>query len=44
LIYAGILIKQGVSPERACDVAVARPITDDSDMQRTILEFVKAIF
>jgi nitric oxide reductase NorQ protein len=44
LIYAGTLIKQGVSPERACDVAVARPITDDSDMQRTILEFVKAIF
>jgi nitric oxide reductase NorQ protein len=44
LIYAGILIKQGVSPERACDVAIARPITDDSDMQRTILEFAKAIF
>jgi len=44
LIYAGTLMKQGVPPERACDVAVARPITDDSDMQRTILEFVKAIF
>src|SRR6187549_1380875 len=43
LIYAGTLMKQGVPPERACDVAVARPITDDSDMQRTILEFVKAI-
>src|SRR5574339_364723 len=41
LIYAGTLIKQGVSPERACDAAVARPITDDSDMQRAILEFVK---
>jgi nitric oxide reductase NorQ protein len=33
-----------VSPEQACDVAIARPITDDSDMQRTILEFAKAIF
>ncbi len=44
LIYAGTLIKQGVLPERACDVAVARPITDDADMQRAILEFVKAIF
>ena len=44
LIYAGTLMKQGVTPERACDVAVARPITDDSDMQRAILEFVKAIF
>jgi nitric oxide reductase NorQ protein len=44
LIYAGTLIKQGVPPERACDAAIARPITDDSDMQRAILEFVKAIF
>jgi nitric oxide reductase NorQ protein len=44
LIYAGVLIKQGVAPERACDVAIARPITDDQDMQRSILELVKAIF
>ena len=44
LIYAGTLMKQGVPPGRACDVAIARPITDDSDMQRAILEFVKAIF
>ncbi len=44
LIYAGTLIKQGVPPARACDVAVARPITDDADMQRAILELVKAIF
>jgi nitric oxide reductase NorQ protein len=44
LIYAGVLIRQGVAPDRACDVAIARPITDDSDMQRSILELVKAIF
>jgi nitric oxide reductase NorQ protein len=44
LIYAGALIKQGVSPERACEAAVARPITDDPDMQRSILELVKAVF
>ena len=44
LIYAGTLIKQGVAPDRACDVAVARPITDDPDMQRSIMQVVKAIF
>lgn len=44
LIYAGALITQGVSPARACDVAVTRPITDDPDMQRSIQELVKAIF
>lgn len=44
LIYAGTLIHQGVSPDRACDVAVARPITDDPDMQRSIMDVVKAVF
>jgi nitric oxide reductase NorQ protein len=44
LIYAATLIREGVAIERACDVAVARPITDDPDMQRSILELVKAIF
>ena len=44
LIYAGVLIKQGVPAERACEAAVARPITDDPDMQRGILELVKAVF
>ena len=44
LIYAGTLISRGVAPDRACDVAVARPITDDPDMQRSIMDVVKAIF
>lgn len=44
LIYAGTLMGQGVPPERACEAAIARPITDDPDMQRSILELAKAIF
>lgn len=44
LIYAGELIRQGVSHARACEAAVIRPITDDPDMQRGIQELVKAIF
>lgn len=44
LIYAATLIKQGVPADRACDVAIARPITDDPDMLRSIVEVVKAIF
>ena len=44
LIYAGTLIAQGITPMQACDVTVARPITDDEDMQRSIQELVKAIF
>ena len=44
LIYAGNLIQRGVSPERACEAAITRPITDDFDMQRSIQELIKAIF
>jgi nitric oxide reductase NorQ protein len=44
LIYAGTLMREGVATERACDVAIARPLTDDPDMQRSIMELVKAIF
>jgi hypothetical protein len=44
LIYAGTLIREGIAIERACDVAIARPITDDADMQRSIMELVKAVF
>src|SRR5574341_234261 len=44
LIYAGQLISKGIVPARACEAAVARPITDDPDMQRSIAELVKAIF
>jgi nitric oxide reductase NorQ protein len=44
LIYAGTLIREGIGIERACEVAIARPITDDADMQRSIMELVKAIF
>lgn len=44
LIYAGTLIRKGVSPSRACEAAVTKPITDDADMQRSIAELIKAIF
>ncbi|GMV48642.1 CbbQ/NirQ/NorQ/GpvN family protein [Nitrospirales bacterium NOB] len=44
LIYAATLINQGVPADRACEVALARPITDDQDMLRSIVEVVKAIF
>ncbi len=44
LIYAGQLISKGIPPARACEATVARPITDDPDMQRSIAELVKAIF
>jgi nitric oxide reductase NorQ protein len=44
LIYAGQLMVQGVVPRRACEVAVAQAVTDDSDVGRGIVEVIRAIF
>ncbi|KPK88042.1 MAG: AAA family ATPase [Deltaproteobacteria bacterium SM23_61] len=44
LIYAGQLMVQGVTPRRACEVAVAQAVTDDSDVGRGIVEVIRAIF
>jgi nitric oxide reductase NorQ protein len=44
LIYAGQLIAQGIKPRRACEVAVAQAITDDSEVVRGIQEVVSSIF
>lgn len=44
LIYAGRLIRQGIPPRRACEVAIVSALTDESDMQRTLRELAATIF
>src|SRR4026209_848969 len=44
LIYAGRLIKEGIAPRRACQVAVTWGITDDPQVQRSLEEVFTAIF
>jgi len=44
LVYAGQLIRQGVTPRRACTVAVSHALTDDTDSQRAIDDVAGAIF
>jgi nitric oxide reductase NorQ protein len=44
LIYAGRLIARGISPRRACQVAVVWGLTDDLEVQRSIEEVVSSIF
>ncbi|MEJ2697121.1 MAG: CbbQ/NirQ/NorQ/GpvN family protein [Candidatus Sulfobium sp.] len=43
LIYAGVLIKRGINPRRACTVAMIKPITDDIEIQKTLEEIVSAV-
>ena len=44
LIYAGRLIGQGISPRRACQVAIVWTLTDEVELQRSIEEVVSSIF
>ncbi len=44
LIYAGLLIAQGIEPRRACEVAVAQAITDDVELVRGIREVIHSLF
>jgi nitric oxide reductase NorQ protein len=44
LVYAGGLIQHGLSPQRACDAAIVRPLTDDPEMQRSLRDIVSALF
>ncbi|MBI4202573.1 MAG: AAA family ATPase [Chloroflexi bacterium] len=44
LIYAGKLIKQGISPRRACQCSVVWGVTDDGEVQRSMEEIISSIF
>src|SRR6218665_82980 len=44
LIYAGLLIRDGVSPRDSCDMTMAHALTDDPDMASALQGFVAAQF
>jgi nitric oxide reductase NorQ protein len=43
LVYAAQMIARGIDPVVACEVAIASPITDDSELQRSIREIVTTV-
>ena len=44
LVYAGQLVASGIAPERACDVAICRAVTDNTEVQEAIAELAATIF
>jgi nitric oxide reductase NorQ protein len=44
LVYVGALIRKGVTPLRACDVALVQAISDDRDVQDAIRHVAEAVF
>jgi nitric oxide reductase NorQ protein len=43
LVYAAQMVARGVDPITACEIAIASPITDDSELQRSIREIVTTV-
>ncbi len=44
LVYAGQMIQRGIDPVPACEATICRPITDDVEMQRSIVEIISTQF
>ncbi len=44
LIYAGLLIKSGISARRACDVCITSLLTDEKEVRKAISEIISSIF
>jgi nitric oxide reductase NorQ protein len=44
LVYAGLLIRDGVEPRDACDMTMTRALTDDPDMSAALRTLVDASF
>ena len=44
LVYAGQLIARGMEPIAALRGAISKPITDDLEMQRSIVEIIATQF
>ncbi|HET8629931.1 MAG TPA: CbbQ/NirQ/NorQ/GpvN family protein [Thermomicrobiales bacterium] len=43
LVYAGLLVKGGLDPRRACELAIAAPLTDDPAVREAIEELIGAV-
>lgn len=44
LVHAGRLVRAGIGPQRACEVAVCQPLTDDHEILAGLLEMIHAVF
>ena len=44
LIHAARLVRKGIQPRRACQVAVSWSISDDKNIQKGLQETIKTVF
>ena len=43
LVYTGQLIAGGIAPRRACDIAITRAISDDTEVQQAVADIVDVL-
>jgi nitric oxide reductase NorQ protein len=43
LVYTAQLVAGGIAPRRACDVAIARAVTDDHEVQQAVAQIVDVL-
>ena len=43
LIYAGELIRRGIDPRRASEIAIVQTVSDDANVQKAIADIVDVI-
>jgi nitric oxide reductase NorQ protein len=44
LVYVGALVRKGIAPLRACDVALVQALSDDRDVQNAVRQVARAVF
>jgi nitric oxide reductase NorQ protein len=44
LVHAAMLMESGLPANVACEAAIVRPLTDDIDMHRAMLDMIEAVF
>lgn len=44
LVHAAALMKNGLSVKAACQAAIVRPLTDDAEIQLTMMDIIEAVF
>ena len=43
LIYAGELIRRGIDPRRAAEIAIVQTVSDDANVQKAVADIVDVI-
>jgi nitric oxide reductase NorQ protein len=44
LMHAAALMKQGLDAQEACEAAIVRPVTDDAELHKAMIDILKASF